>query len=322
MQASVAHHIRNSTTQTFRAVMALSTQRRWCLTGTPTQNRLSDLFSLLMFLKIPHFETKAILKEYIVDLLKDNDLKGVQNLQKLLSACCLRRKKSVLPHSIEVSEIRQLLEMSSAENIRYQKIKDDCNKMIDTQVCSGQSSKAYLSILQSITQLRLICNHGIFQPIASPKGPKGAFHDHLMDVDGPEENAINPVALLELLEVMEQDTCANCDTKIVSLISSHTSGPPVFGYLTRCSHLICAACLPQVLFMTGRNTTEQCCNLCGETSDTSHIHNFDDMAVEQAYLPVRGPFCSPGAYKPEPIAPTKIGALLANIDATPVTEKR
>jgi len=276
-----------------------------------------------MFLKIPHFETNAPLKRYIVDLLKVNDMKGVEHLRTLLSACCLRRKKSVLPQTIAVSEIRQLLDMSSVETIRYQKIKDDCKRAIDMQVCSGQSSQAYLSILQSITQLRRHCNHGIFERIASPKGPTGVFHDNAMDVDVPEESSINPVDLLESLEAMGNDTCANCDTKIVSLIPTHTEGAPIStGYLTRCSHLICATCRPQVLLMTGRDGTEQYCSLCGETSDTVHVHTFDNIGQEPVDSVDGDPFYSAPVFNPDLTVPTKISALLADIEANPAAEKR
>ena len=245
-------------------------------------------------------------------------MKGVKNLRTLLSACCLRRKNSVLPQTVAVSEIRQQLDMSPMETTRYQKIKDDCKRMFDMQVCRGQSSQAYLSILQSITQLRRLCNHGIFHRIASPKSPTG---DHLMDVDVPEESAINPVDLMESLEAMGKDTCANCDTKIVSLISTHTESIGT-GYLTRCSHLICATCRPQVLIMTGRDGTEQYCTLCGETSDTGHFHTFNNIAQEPAD-PVDGdPFYSTPVYNPDLTIPTKISALLADIEANPAAEKR
>lgn len=319
----VAHYIRNSTTQTFRAVMALSAQRRWCLTGTPTQNRLGDLFSLFIFLKIPHFETKALLKRYIVDLLKVNDMKGVENLRTLLSACCLRRKTTVLPQTIAVSEIRRLLGMSSVEIIQYQRIKDDCRRVIDMQVCTGQSSQAYLSILRSITQLRQLCNHGIFQRIVSPDGPTGVPHEQAMDVDVPEESVTNPVDLLESLEAIGQDTCANCDTKIISLISTRTEIAPSTGYLTRCSHLICATCRPHVLFMTRRDGAEKYCILCGETSDSGHVHTFDNIALESVDPPVdEDPFHAAPGYNPDLTVPTKIHALLADIKDNPAAEKR
>ncbi len=47
-----AHRIRNQKTRRFKSIVGLNADFRWCLTGTPIQNRLSDLFSLVLFLEI------------------------------------------------------------------------------------------------------------------------------------------------------------------------------------------------------------------------------------------------------------------------------
>ncbi|KAL0943664.1 DNA repair protein rad16 [Colletotrichum truncatum] len=47
-----AHSIKVRTTMTAKACFALKTEYRWCLTGTPLQNRIGEFFSLLRFLEI------------------------------------------------------------------------------------------------------------------------------------------------------------------------------------------------------------------------------------------------------------------------------
>ncbi|KAI0977500.1 hypothetical protein F4678DRAFT_413279 [Xylaria arbuscula] len=47
-----AHCIKTRTTMTARACFALNVAYRWCLTGTPLQNRIGELFSLIRFLEI------------------------------------------------------------------------------------------------------------------------------------------------------------------------------------------------------------------------------------------------------------------------------
>ncbi|KAG5500143.1 hypothetical protein JIQ42_04478 [Leishmania sp. Namibia] len=47
-----AHRIKGRTTSTARSAFALGAEYRWCLTGTPLQNRVGDLYSLLRFLRM------------------------------------------------------------------------------------------------------------------------------------------------------------------------------------------------------------------------------------------------------------------------------
>ncbi|KAK1253340.1 hypothetical protein MKX07_001417 [Trichoderma sp. CBMAI-0711] len=50
-----AHCIKTRTTMTAKACFALKTEYRWCLSGTPLQNRIGELFSLVRFLNIKPF---------------------------------------------------------------------------------------------------------------------------------------------------------------------------------------------------------------------------------------------------------------------------
>ncbi|CAD2217209.1 DNA repair protein RAD16 [Angomonas deanei] len=50
-----AHRIKGRTTNTARSAFALEAEYRWCLTGTPLQNRVGDVYSLLRFLRISPF---------------------------------------------------------------------------------------------------------------------------------------------------------------------------------------------------------------------------------------------------------------------------
>ncbi|TWU73372.1 DNA repair protein rad16 [Metarhizium rileyi] len=50
-----AHSIKTRTTMTAKACFALQTTYRWCLTGTPLQNRIGELFSLIRFLNVRPF---------------------------------------------------------------------------------------------------------------------------------------------------------------------------------------------------------------------------------------------------------------------------
>jgi SNF2 family DNA or RNA helicase len=48
-----AHLIQNEQTNRTKAILKLSAQYKWCITGTPVQNRVTDLFALVKFLEVP-----------------------------------------------------------------------------------------------------------------------------------------------------------------------------------------------------------------------------------------------------------------------------
>lgn len=50
-----AHAIKNRSAGTSRAAFALTAERRWCLTGTPLQNRVGEAYSLIRFLQVAPF---------------------------------------------------------------------------------------------------------------------------------------------------------------------------------------------------------------------------------------------------------------------------
>lgn len=50
-----AHCIKTRTTMTAKACFALNATYRWCLTGTPLQNRIGEFFSLIRFLNVAPF---------------------------------------------------------------------------------------------------------------------------------------------------------------------------------------------------------------------------------------------------------------------------
>lgn len=50
-----AHNIKDRTSNTAKAVNDLDTEKRWCLTGTPLQNRIGEMYSLIRFLNVEPF---------------------------------------------------------------------------------------------------------------------------------------------------------------------------------------------------------------------------------------------------------------------------
>ena len=83
-----AHAVKSHASLTARAVFALEAERRWAVTGTPVQNAVGELFSLLHFLRLPGVADSA--QSWLAAMARPGRL---ALLQRTLRPLMLRRTK-------------------------------------------------------------------------------------------------------------------------------------------------------------------------------------------------------------------------------------
>lgn len=88
-----AQTIKNHRTQVARACCSLRAKRRWCLSGTPIQNTIDDLYSYFRFLKYEPYAAYKSFYHTIKIPISRNSLHGYKKLQAVLRAIMLRRTK-------------------------------------------------------------------------------------------------------------------------------------------------------------------------------------------------------------------------------------
>lgn len=96
-----AHQIRNHASQASIAVCELSGKYKWALTGTPIQNKESDLFALLKFLQCSPFDDIKVWKRFVENR---NDA-GQQRLITIMKSLMLRRTKAELQNKGTLSTL-------------------------------------------------------------------------------------------------------------------------------------------------------------------------------------------------------------------------
>ncbi|KAJ3808944.1 SNF2 family N-terminal domain-containing protein [Lentinula aff. lateritia] len=92
-----AHEIRNASTQKAKAAFAVNAEFKWCLTGTPLQNKIRDLFSLFHLLRVENFSDDGWFKSNIELPITKNtqdSLKAQRLLKIALGNTMLRRLKT------------------------------------------------------------------------------------------------------------------------------------------------------------------------------------------------------------------------------------
>ncbi|EEU43728.1 uncharacterized protein NECHADRAFT_106263 [Fusarium vanettenii 77-13-4] len=160
-----AHQIRNPSTKLFKAAVALESEARWCLTGTPIQNSLDDLRSLLKFLRFEPFCQPKVLEEHIVRPMRKDPEPGsstARNLRILLKTCCLRRTQTLLDlPSVTTREV--LVKPTMAEKARFAQILEQCRAEFDLMASQDTCRKTPNVLFSAVVKLRQVCNHGIAQ---------------------------------------------------------------------------------------------------------------------------------------------------------------
>ncbi|EPS33778.1 hypothetical protein PDE_08740 [Penicillium oxalicum 114-2] len=97
-----AHTIKNRNAKATQAACALDAKYRWCLTGTPMQNNLDELQSLIKFLRIKPYNDLAHWRDQISrPLANGRGGLAIQRLQVYLKAFMKRRTKDVLKQNDE-----------------------------------------------------------------------------------------------------------------------------------------------------------------------------------------------------------------------------
>lgn len=88
-----AQSIKNHRTQVARACWGLRAKRRWCLSGTPIQNAIDDLYSYFRFLRYDPYAIYRYFCSSIKVPISKNPSKGYKKLQAVLKTIMLRRTK-------------------------------------------------------------------------------------------------------------------------------------------------------------------------------------------------------------------------------------
>lgn len=153
-----AQYIKNSNTLSSKTVKQINAGFRLALTGTPIENRLSELWSIFDYL-MPGFlhSYKQFKEEYEIPIVQMKDKNTLSRLQRIIHPFVLRRLKSEvlkdLPDKIEESVMTQLLpEQKELYVANWKRIKENIGKKTKAQI-----KKEGLQILAELMKLRELC---------------------------------------------------------------------------------------------------------------------------------------------------------------------
>ncbi len=151
-----AQAIKNPGTKQTRAVKKLKAQNRIIMTGTPVENRLSDLWSLFDFLNPGLLGNKAEFGKFAKEL--KNNPEGYSRLRRVISPYILRRlktDKSVISDLPEKVEMKTYAHLSKKQVVLYKNMIMELEETIAE--ADGIQRKGL--VLASLMKFKQLCNH-------------------------------------------------------------------------------------------------------------------------------------------------------------------
>ncbi|CCF32876.1 SNF2 super family protein [Colletotrichum higginsianum] len=243
-----AHTIKNRNAKSTKACYALRSEYRWCLSGTPMQNNLEELQSLIKFLRIKPYDDLKEWKEQIEKPLKNG--KGhvaIRRLHSLLRCFMKRRTKDILKEEgalnpggkptkegeksstgFKVTErkvVTVATTFSPAERRFYDRLETRADESIERML---KGKVDYANALVLLLRLRQACNH--------PKLLEGK-----LDKDK---------------DALSTDTSSKNSLTDVDSLADMFGG---MGLVTRTCG-ICGRNLPKDVTGNDRDTCQECCD--------------------------------------------------------------
>ncbi|CAR24218.1 DNA repair protein RAD16 [Lachancea thermotolerans CBS 6340] len=257
-----AHNIKDRQSNTAKAVNSLITEKKWCLTGTPLQNRIGEMYSLIRFLNIDpfskyfctkcncesrewkftdrmhcdgcghvvmqhtnffnHFALKNIQKHGI----EGPGLESFQNIQTLLKNIMLRRTKVERADDLglppRIVTVRRDY-FNEEEKDLYRSLYTDVKRKFNSYVEEGVVLNNYANIFTLITRMRQLADH----PDLVLKRMKNGI--------GVDDNVI---------------VCQLCDDEAEEPIES------------KCHHKFCRLCIKEYIESFMENLEKLTCPVC------------------------------------------------------------
>lgn len=153
-----AQYIKNHNTQAAKAVKMVNAGFKLALTGTPVENRLSELWSIFDYL-MPGFlySYQRFREELELPIVQENSENEIKRLQKVIRPFVLRRlKKDVLKDLPDKLEKNYYAKMEGEQQKLYDAHVKRMQLMLDKQ-SEEEFKSSKIQILSELTRLRQLC---------------------------------------------------------------------------------------------------------------------------------------------------------------------
>uniref|UniRef100_V5EWM6 DNA repair protein rad5 n=2 Tax=Kalmanozyma brasiliensis (strain GHG001) TaxID=1365824 RepID=V5EWM6_KALBG len=283
-----AHNIKNRSTMNARACCDLVSRRRWALTGTPIINRLTDLFSLLKFLRVKPWGDFSFFNSFVCKPFQARSTKALDVVQVILESVLLRREKRMkdkdgkpivqLPaKKIEVRE----LEFTELERKIYDNVYKRAYLQFAHMKANGTVTRNFSVIFSVLMRLRqAVCHPALVLKANKSKGKKGDAPSAASkggDADAAPQDVDDPDAAEFAIDddAADDSTPGTDDLRdLVAQFQSSTSGGDGDDSTANYSKQTVDRLIREMHGSSPSTSTETECPIC-----------FEDPQISPCYLP-------------------------------------
>lgn len=260
-----AQYIKNKLSQTSKASACLKGTHRLCLTGTPMQNSIDELYPILRFLKVRPYDDEAKFKRDISVPIKANndevsDYRKLQSMQKLravLLAIMLRRTKDSKDNGKPLVELPKkevksvFVSMDDEEKRLYKDLELGVQKKA-RKLLQRQGKSQHMDILTLLLRLRQACIHQFLVEVgelnAQEKNIGPGANDWkrmfqlISSMSDTVKREIEVVSHGGGIEVIDNEDAEVSDAQLTCPICLDVVGSESILIFAGCGHMICDGC--------------------------------------------------------------------------------
>ncbi len=154
-----AQTIKNPHAKVSVAARTLRAQQRLCLTGTPMENHLGDLWSLFDFVRPGLLGTeREFLRQYRTPIENGGNTRRAAALKKRIGPFLLRRTKdAVAPELPRKTEIIESIVMEEPQRDLYDGIRLSMHRRVREAIAEHGLARSRITLLDALLKLRQVC---------------------------------------------------------------------------------------------------------------------------------------------------------------------
>lgn len=154
-----AQNIKNPNSKAAQAACQLDARQRLCLTGTPLENHLGELWSQFHFL-MPGWlgDQRTFNRNYRTPIEKHGDLPRLEHLKARIQPFLLRRRKDQVASDLPPkTEMTHWVDLGQAQRDLYETVRLSMDHKVREEIARHGLARSQIAILEALLRLRQAC---------------------------------------------------------------------------------------------------------------------------------------------------------------------